>query len=171
MRLRPIDVRYKCRTIADAGGEDRALLRSNPSARAGAGTRAGVCLHGSPPPSPTRSGHKAINLGVRGRAPRQTSRTGGTYVSIARLDAVGLFRRSLFGVGVSFPGALAGAITGDYHGWAGYFAWHVSTNASNAFTSFRRAVSSLRMWPAAQSAALSAIQRPARVCPRPRRDR
>ena len=71
MRLRSIDVRCRGRTIADAGGEDRALLRSNPSAHAGAGTRAGVCLHGSPPPSPTRSGHKATNLGVCGRAPRQ----------------------------------------------------------------------------------------------------
>jgi hypothetical protein len=74
MRLRPVDVRYGGRTIADAGGEDRALLRSNPSAHAGAGTRAGVCLHSSPLPSPTaptRSGHKAITLGVWGRAPRQ----------------------------------------------------------------------------------------------------
>jgi hypothetical protein len=92
MRSRPIDVWYGSRTIADAGGEDRALLRSNPSAHAGAGTRAGVCLHSSlPPPPPSRSGHKAINLGVWGRAPRQTSRTGGTYVNIFEQESTCFF--------------------------------------------------------------------------------
>ncbi len=69
-----VDLGSGKRTMVSAGGEDTALLRSNRSARAGAGTRAGVCPSGSPLPpriSPMRSGHKAINLGVWGGAPRQ----------------------------------------------------------------------------------------------------
>jgi hypothetical protein len=71
MQRRLVDSHRGTWTMANAGGEDTALLRSNRSARAGAGTQAGVCLHSSPLPSPMRSGHKAINLGVWGGAPRQ----------------------------------------------------------------------------------------------------
>jgi len=69
-----VDLGFGKRTMMSAGGEDTALLRSNRSARAGAGTRAGVCQSGSPLPlrmAPTRSGHQALNLGVWGGAPRQ----------------------------------------------------------------------------------------------------
>jgi hypothetical protein len=74
MQRRLVDAQRNARTMDNTGGEDTALLRSNRSARAGAGTRAGVCPIGSLLPSPMtamRSGHKAINLGVWGRAPRQ----------------------------------------------------------------------------------------------------
>lgn len=74
MQRRLVDSQRKVRTMDNAGGEDTALLRSNRSAHAGAGTRAGVCLSGSLLPSSMttkRSGHKAINLGVWGGAPRQ----------------------------------------------------------------------------------------------------
>ena len=37
-----IDQKPQCGTMPDAGGEDRALLRSNPSAPSGAGTGAGT---------------------------------------------------------------------------------------------------------------------------------
>ena len=74
MQHRLVDSQRKVRTMDITGGEDTALLRSNRSAHAGAGARAGVCRSGSLLPSSTtamRSGHKAINLGVWGRAPRQ----------------------------------------------------------------------------------------------------
>ena len=74
MGFRPVDARGGARTMASAGGEDTALLSSNRSAYAGAGTRAGGRPTGGPLPSlmaPVRSGYKAINLGVWGRAPRQ----------------------------------------------------------------------------------------------------
>jgi len=77
MQRRLVDSQRKVRTMDNTGGEDTALLRSNRSARAGAGTRAGVCRSGSLLPSPTtamRSGHKAINLGVWGGAPRLHTR-------------------------------------------------------------------------------------------------
>jgi hypothetical protein len=74
MQRNPVDSQRKVRKMDNTGGEDTALLRSNRSARAGAGTRAGVCQSGSHLPSPmtdVRSGHKALNLGVWGRAPRR----------------------------------------------------------------------------------------------------
>lgn len=74
MLCKPVDLWDKTWTMVNTGGEDTALLRSNRSARAGAGTRAGVCHSGSSPPpaiAPMRSGRKAVNLGVWGRAPRQ----------------------------------------------------------------------------------------------------
>ena len=74
MHDRTVDYQGGAETMPHTGGEDTALLRSNRSARAGAGTRAGVCQSSRPLPSPMasmRSGHKAVNLGVWGRAPRQ----------------------------------------------------------------------------------------------------
>jgi hypothetical protein len=59
--------------IKVVGGEDRALLRSNPSARTDAGIAAGGYSVNCLPP-PVRSndpGHKAANLGVWGGAPIQ----------------------------------------------------------------------------------------------------
>jgi len=76
--------------IETAGGEDRALLRSNPSARTGAGiTAEGTFISRFPPPaSGIDPGHKAANLGVWGRAPCQKSRDLAlrrvTYVKISR---------------------------------------------------------------------------------------
>ena len=90
MRLRPIDVRYRGRTIADAGGEDRALLRSNLSAHAGAETRAGGCQSDRPlslliPTAFSPQSEKPRGLG---QSPKATPRTGGTYVNIERLEVV-----------------------------------------------------------------------------------
>ena len=88
MRLRWIDVRGKGRTIADAGGEDRALLRSNPSAYAGAGTRPEGLLTRQPSASPNvpdafwPQSDKPRGLG---QSPKATPRTGATYVNIERL--------------------------------------------------------------------------------------
>src|SRR3989442_282920 len=64
-------------TIKLVGREDRALLRSNSSARADAGTDTGACscicrllvaIH-------ICSGLKALNLGVWGKAPKQKTST------------------------------------------------------------------------------------------------
>ena len=71
MPSRTVDSQGGAETMLYTGGEDRALLRSNPSARAGAEAWSGGCPTGRPPLSPTCSGHKASNLGVWGRAPRQ----------------------------------------------------------------------------------------------------
>jgi hypothetical protein len=74
MQRNLLDSQRRTGTMGSAGGEDTALLRSNRSAHAGAGTQAGVCRSGRLLPSPMRamrSGHKATNLGVWGRAPRQ----------------------------------------------------------------------------------------------------
>jgi hypothetical protein len=74
MQRRLVDSESATWTMVSADGEDTALLRSNRSARVGAGTRAGVCRKDSLLPSPItimRSGYKAINLGVWGRAPRR----------------------------------------------------------------------------------------------------
>ena len=50
-------------TMYKTGREDRALLRSNPSARAGAGTRnGGIVSHGSPFLIQSVSAYKAKNL-------------------------------------------------------------------------------------------------------------
>jgi hypothetical protein len=88
MRLRSIDVRNCGRTMADAGGEDRALLRSNPSARAGAETQAGGRQSDRPlslltPPAFSPQSDKPRGLG---QSPKETRRTGGTYVNICGLD-------------------------------------------------------------------------------------
>ncbi len=80
MQRRLVDSESATWTMGSAGGEDTALLRSNRSAHAGAGTRAGVCRKDSLLPSPItvmRSGHKAVNLGVWGRAPRRYLRSVG----------------------------------------------------------------------------------------------
>ena len=66
-----VDDRRRCRRIAAIGGEDRALLRSNPSARSDAGTGAGVQTTSRLPPTPTCSGGKAQNLGGPGAEPPQ----------------------------------------------------------------------------------------------------
>ncbi len=66
-----VDDRRRCRRIAAIGGEDRALLRSNPSARSDAGTGAGVQTTSRLPPTPTCSGPKAQNLGGPGAEPPQ----------------------------------------------------------------------------------------------------
>jgi hypothetical protein len=61
------------RIIKTVGGEDRALLRSNPSARTDAGMAAeGYYVNRLPPPVRSNDpGHKALNLGVWGGAPIQ----------------------------------------------------------------------------------------------------
>jgi len=61
------------RIIGITGGEDRALLRSNPSARTDAGiTAEGDSMRCFPPPVLGKDpGHKAANLGVWGGAPIQ----------------------------------------------------------------------------------------------------
>ena len=60
-------------TMCVVGREDRALLRSNPSARSDAGTWAGASARqGLLSPSPC-SGSEALNLGVWGRAPTPRS--------------------------------------------------------------------------------------------------
>lgn len=69
----PLDDRLRHWTIALIGGEDRALLRSNPSARSDAGTEAGVRTTSGLPPTPTCSGHKAQNLGGPGAEPPKRS--------------------------------------------------------------------------------------------------
>ena len=69
----PLDDRLRHRTIAIVGGEDRALLRSNPSARSDAGTGTGVSPLARRPSTPTCSGHKALNLGSPGAEPPQRS--------------------------------------------------------------------------------------------------
>ena len=62
------DVR-RVATMRVVGREDRALLRSNPSARADAGTWAGASARRRLLLSSPCSGSEAINLGVWGRAP------------------------------------------------------------------------------------------------------
>jgi len=77
------------RIIGITGGEDRALLRSNPSAHTDAGIKAeGSLISRFPPPASGKDpGHKAANLGVWGRAPCQEFRVFAlgwvTYVKIA----------------------------------------------------------------------------------------
>ena len=66
-----LDDRRRGRTMVIIGGEDRALLRSNPSARSDAGTEAGVQTTSELPPTPTCSGRKAQNLGGPGAEPPQ----------------------------------------------------------------------------------------------------
>ena len=56
------------------GGEDRALLRSNPSARSDAGTGTGASSLTMLPSTPACSGHKAPNLGGPGAAPPRPSK-------------------------------------------------------------------------------------------------
>ena len=88
MRLRSIDVRYRDRTIADTGGEDRALLRSNLSAHAGARTRVGGLLAQQPsafPNVPDAFWPQSDKPRGLGQSPKSTPRTGGTYVKIFRL--------------------------------------------------------------------------------------
>ncbi len=83
-----VDSQRKVRTMDNTGGEDTALLRSNRSAHAGAGTRAGVCRSGSLLPSPMsamRSGHKATNLGVWGHG---ASRPEQVIENLGALDVV-----------------------------------------------------------------------------------
>jgi hypothetical protein len=75
-------------TMCVVGREDRALLRSNPSARSDAGTWAGASARqGLLSPSPC-SGSEALNLGVWGRAPTPRSGartpTGVPYGNIGR---------------------------------------------------------------------------------------
>ncbi len=78
-------------TIEPVGAEDRALLRSNPSAAADAGRRVRRCSWGVATPSPKREchpGRKAINLGVWGGAPApgnsRNTPTGVPYRNIFR---------------------------------------------------------------------------------------
>jgi len=70
-----IDVRPNQSRMSSTGREDRALLRSNPSARTGAGTGAGACPHGKLPYPPACSGLKAKNLGGLGAKPPAVHRT------------------------------------------------------------------------------------------------
>ncbi len=66
-----------------AGREDRALLRSTPSARTSAGTGAGVCMHGGLSLSLACSGSQATNLGGLGaKPPVIATRSRWTYVTI-----------------------------------------------------------------------------------------
>ena len=66
----PLDDRLRHRTIALIGGEDRALLRSNRSARSDAGTEAGVrTTSDSRLPQPVLA-TKRKTSGVRGQSPR-----------------------------------------------------------------------------------------------------
>lgn len=88
MIQKSIDLGMRDSTMVNAGGEDTALLRSNRSAHAGAGTQAGDCCQGgSPSPSldiTRRSGRHALNLGVWGRAPRSTVALGHMSRSVIR---------------------------------------------------------------------------------------
>ena len=88
--MRSSDVRCRGRTIADAGGEDRALLRSNPSAHAGAETQAGGCQSDRPLSllRPTAFSPQSDKPRGLGQSPKATPRTGGTYVNIGRLEII-----------------------------------------------------------------------------------
>jgi len=78
------------RIIGITGEEDRALLRSNPSAHTDAGIKAESVAKGCfpPPASGKDPGPKAANLGVWGRAPCEEFRALAlgwvTYVKIFR---------------------------------------------------------------------------------------
>ena len=87
MRLRLIDVRCRGWTIADAGGEDRALLRSNLNAHAGAETQAGGCQSDRPLSllTPTAFSPQRDKPRGLGQSPKAPPHTGGTYVNIERL--------------------------------------------------------------------------------------
>lgn len=79
-------------TMKSAGPEDRALLRSNPSAAAGVGMRTSAAPT-SPPMSPLRQARhpdcKAKNLGVWGRAPARCFPSGVPFGNIFRAVYVG----------------------------------------------------------------------------------
>ena len=82
-----LDIGGSRSTIGRVGREDRAMLRSNPSAAAdaGRGTWGGswtVCT--SRPRRGEHPGRKAINLGVWGRAPAPPQPTGVPYGKILR---------------------------------------------------------------------------------------
>ncbi len=86
-----VDFGFSGWTMANTGGEDTALLRSNRSARAGAETQAGGRQSDRPlsllkPPAFSPQGDKPRGLG---QSPKETPRTGGTYVTIVELDVVG----------------------------------------------------------------------------------
>jgi hypothetical protein len=68
------------------GGEDRALLRSNPSAHVNLGTWWGASPCGRLPPSNHVPRKKAINLGVWGKAPTPQMSTGVPFVKIFRAN-------------------------------------------------------------------------------------
>ncbi len=99
----PLDDRLHHRTIAIIGGEDRALLRSNPSARSDAGTEAGVRTTSGFPPTSTCSGHQAQNLGGPGAEPPQRFEPR-AVCHLARSSASGLPRAN--------AEARVGAVTG-----------------------------------------------------------
>ncbi len=83
MRLRSIDVRCRGRTIVDTGAEDRALLRSNLSAHAGARTGVVGLLAQQPsafPNDPDAFWPQSDEPRGLGQSPKATPRTGGTYV-------------------------------------------------------------------------------------------
>jgi len=75
-----IDARYDVRAITPAGGEDRALLRSNPSARAGAETCAEPArtVGSRLPKHVLATRRKTLGFGARAQ---ETDQRGGTYVN------------------------------------------------------------------------------------------
>jgi len=68
-----VDAKRRPSRMRRIGGEDRALLRSNPSARSDAGTGTGAPSLMMLPSTPACSGHKAPNLGGPGAAPPRLS--------------------------------------------------------------------------------------------------
>jgi len=65
-----LDLADPCQTMQAVGREDRALLRSNPSARSDAGRWTGASARRALPPSQASLGPKAINLCPEGQARR-----------------------------------------------------------------------------------------------------
>ena len=64
-----VDPHARLRTIKQVGREDRATLRSDPSARTDAGMHNGAFQAGTPHLLNVHIGHKAINLGASNNAP------------------------------------------------------------------------------------------------------
>ena len=92
-----LDIALSKITIGVVGPEDRALLRSNPSAAADAGMRAWGWSWTASTPRPEQGKHpgrKAINLGVWGRAPvprnSPNAPTGVPYGKICRAWRMGV---------------------------------------------------------------------------------
>ena len=68
-----IDRRAIRRTLNNVGREDRAMLRSNPSARTDAGMHNGAFQRGTPRPFTVHIGPNAINLGRSTLTPNNAS--------------------------------------------------------------------------------------------------
>jgi hypothetical protein len=92
-----IDFRCGAWTIADAGGEDTALLRSNRSAHAGAETQAGGCQSDRPLslPMPTAFSPQSDKPRGLGQSPKAIPRRGGTYVRMRELSVIPRIRRGI----------------------------------------------------------------------------